>query len=343
VKPAFFAIPGDLSASTGGYEYARRILHALPNLTYLPLPAGFPHPSTADLAETAAQLASVPPDAVLLVDGLALGAFPPACLDATNSPIVALVHHPLYLETGLSDARRTALHASEQAALTRAAHLITTSASTAALVSQTFRIGREHITIAEPGTDRAPRAPGTGTPPHLLAVGAVVPRKGYDTLIDALAGLDHLAWTLTIAGTLDRDAKSTTALRAAIATHRLTERITLAGTVDPATLDRLYAAADIFVIASLHEGYGMAAAGAMARGLPLVASNSGALATTIPDAAALKFAAGDTTRLRAALHQMLTDTACRTSCAGASWAAGQTLQRWPDTARRITEVLGRFQ
>jgi glycosyltransferase involved in cell wall biosynthesis len=81
----------------------------------------------------------------------------------------------------------------------------------------------------------------------------------------------------------------------------------------------------------------------MARGLPLVASNGGALATTIPDAAALKFPPGDTTRLRAALHQMLTDAARRTACADASWAASQRLPRWRDTARCITEVLDRFQ
>ena len=148
MKPTFFAIPGDLSAPTGGYEYARRTLLALPSLIYLPLPASFPHPSDADLADASVRLASVPPDAVLLVDGLALGAFPPACLDAVRAPIVALMHHPLYLETGLSSTRRAALHASEQAALSRSAHVITTSASTATLLSQAFGVARERISIA---------------------------------------------------------------------------------------------------------------------------------------------------------------------------------------------------
>jgi glycosyltransferase involved in cell wall biosynthesis len=340
---AWFAIPGDLSTPTGGYEYARRLLRAVPQLTHLQLPGSFPHPTDADLAEVAERLAATPPDAILLVDGLALGAFPLACLGGVRAPIVALVHHPLYLETGLSETRRAALRATERAALARAAHVITTSASTAALVSETFNLPGDRITIAEPGTDRAARAAGTGAPPHLLAVGAVVPRKRYDLLVEALAELRPLAWTLTIAGTLGRDAQAVAALRGTIAAHDLTDRVMLAGTVDTATLERLYAATHVFVIASQYEGYGMAAAEAMARGLPLVTSRAGALAATIPDAAALKVPPGEKTALRIALHRMLTDVACRTRCAEASWAAGQHLPRWHDTARHVVAVLRRVR
>jgi glycosyltransferase involved in cell wall biosynthesis len=315
------------------------VLQALPDLTYLPLPGGFPHPTDVDLAVASARLAAVPPDAVLLIDGLAFGALPVSCLDAVQAPIVALVHHPLCLEAGISDEFRVALGLSERASLSRAAHVIVTSASTAALLSQAFGVSGARLSIAEPGSEPAARAPRAGAPPHLLAVGAVVPRKGYQLLVCALAGLDHLAWTLTIAGALDRDEEAVRSVRAALATCRLTGRITLAGVVDSAALDRLYAAADIFVIASLYEGYGMAAAEAMARGLPLVASTGGALAATIPDAAALKFPPGDVKRLRAALHLMLTDAARRTVCAEASWAAGQLQPRWEQTAGCIADVL----
>jgi glycosyltransferase involved in cell wall biosynthesis len=141
---------------------------------------------------------------------------------------------------------------------------------------------------------------------------------------------------------LERDTEAAGRLRAAIATHGLTERITLFGAVDPAELESLYVTADIFVISSLYEGYGMAAAQAMAHGLPLIASTGGALATTIPDAAALKYPPGDGMRLRAALHQMLTDATCRAACAEASWSAGQRLPRWEQTARRIADVLKSF-
>jgi glycosyltransferase involved in cell wall biosynthesis len=334
-----FAVPGDLSAPTGGYEYARRLLQALPDLAYLALPGGFPDPDVAALAEAAASLRAVPADAVLLIDGLALGAMPVACLEGVPAPIVALVHHPLFLESGLSDARRSALRASEQVALALVAHVITTSADTAAMVSEAFGVPSVRISIAEPGADPAARAVGSGVPPRLLAVGSVVPRKGFDLLVEALGGLVDLDWTLVIAGALDRDAGAVAALRAAIAAHGLAGRVTLAGAVDRVPLDGLYAAADLFVISSLYEGYGMAAAEAMARGLPMVASTGGALATTVPDAAALRFAPGDAAGMRAALELMLRDPVRRAACAEASWAAGQGLPRWAVTARRIAAVL----
>jgi glycosyltransferase involved in cell wall biosynthesis len=276
---------------------------------------------------------------MLLIDGLALGAIPVGCLDAVQAPIVALVHHPLYLETGISDAFRATCRISEHAALSRAAHVIATSASTATLLSQVFGVSGARLSIAEPGTNSVARARRTGSPPRLLAVGAVVPRKGYDLLVRALAALDHLPWSLTIAGALDRDEVAAGRLRGAIAAHGLSGRIALAGAVDAAALNLLYATADIFLIASLHEGYGMAAAEAMARGLPLVASTGGALAATIPDAAAVKFPPGDQGRLRAALHHMLSDAAWRAACAEASWAAGQRLPRWKQTTLGIAEVL----
>jgi glycosyltransferase involved in cell wall biosynthesis len=278
---------------------------------------------------------------VLLIDGLALGAMPVACLAGVPAPIVALVHHPLFLESGLSDARRSALRAGEHAALAIAAHVITTSADTAAMVSEAFGVPRDRITVAEPGTDPAARAVGSGMPPLLLAVGSVIPRKGFDLLVEALGGLVGLDWTLVIAGALDRDTEAVAALRSAIAARGLAGRITLAGAIDRAPLDQLYAAADMFVISSLYEGYGMAAAEALARGLPMVASTGGALATTVPDAAALRFPPGDVARMRAALDLMLRDPVQRTACADASWAAGKALPSWGDTAHRITAVLAR--
>ena len=305
--------------------------------------ADFPDPGSGALAEAATRLAGVPADAVLLIDGLALGGMPVARLNGVRAPVVALVHHPLFLESGLSDARRSALRTSEQAALGLAAHVITTSAATAAMVSEAFGVPSDRISIAEPGTDPAARAVGSGAPPVLLAVGSVVPRKGFDLLVEALGGLTELEWTLVIAGALDRDRLAVAALRAAIAAHGLAGRVTLAGAVDRVKLDALYAAADLFVISSLYEGYGMAAAEALARGLPMVASTGGALATTVPDAAALRFQPGDVAGMRAALGLMLRDPARRTACAEASWAAGQVLPTWADTARRIAAVLARVR
>src|SRR5262245_31173694 len=114
MTPAVFAIPGDINLPTGGYMYDRRVLALLPQMgvaaRHLRLPASFPDPRAADLDETARLLAAVAPRDVLMMDGLAYGAMPAEVVERAQAPIVALVHHPLCLEAGLSQARQDALH-----------------------------------------------------------------------------------------------------------------------------------------------------------------------------------------------------------------------------------------
>ncbi len=219
---AVFAIPGDLATPTGGYGYDRRVLELMTSYGIgaraLTLPASFPSPSSADLAETERLLTGVKPDTVLMVDGLAFAVLPDSLLQRLASKrIIALVHHPLCLESGLDAARRVALKASETAALRYAHHVIVTSRATLRTLVADFGVPEKRITVAEPGTDPALRASGTGTPLQLLAVGAVSPRKAYDVLVTALEPLADLDWRLTIAGALDRNAKAVAALQSQIA------------------------------------------------------------------------------------------------------------------------------
>lgn len=343
VPDVAFAIPGDLQSPTGGYAYDRRVLGLLAsygiNATHVELPGSYPAPSAHDLDDTERLIAAAPPHAKLLIDGLAYGAMPAELIDRLGRRIIALVHHPLALEAGLSDSQKSALVDSEKAALARARHVIVTSRSTADSLTADYGVPKARITVAEPGTNPALRATGTGTPMQLLAVGAVSARKAYDVLVAALEPLADLDWRLTIAGATDRNAETVTALRERIAASPISERITLAGAVVPATLDRFYASADLFVSPSLYEGYGMVLAEAMARGLPIVCTTGGAAAETVPDAAALKAAPGNVEELTAALRQALTHRKQRRAMADAAWDAGRQLPTWEETARRIAAAI----
>jgi glycosyltransferase involved in cell wall biosynthesis len=343
MTPAVFAIPGDIDLPTGGYAYDRRVLGLLGQfgvrVRHLALPGSFPLPTAADLAETAQLLRAVDSGAVLLIDGLAYGALPAAVIDTLPSPILALVHHPLCLETGLDEPRKAALLASELAALARARHVLVTSPTTAATLAADFAVPPARITVAVPGTDPAPRARGTGAPPQLLSVGSIVPRKAYDTLVRALAPLRGRDWRLTIAGSADRDAGALAALEAALRDTGLEERVALCGPATTRELAALYAAADLFVMASLYEGYGMALAAALAHGLPIVCTTGGAAAETVPDAAALKIAPGDERALSGAIGSALDDAGLRRRLGDAAWAAGQRLPRWEDTARIVAAAI----
>lgn len=342
---AAFAIPGDLATPTGGYAYDRRVMAALPAAgvvaRHVALPSRFPHPTADDLRATEAALRRVPAGVPLLIDGLALGVLPAALLRGLPAPVVALIHHPLALETGLTPERRAALAESERAALACADEVIVTGAATAALLREEYGVPGVAITIAEPGTDRAERARGGGDPPRLLAVGALVPRKGYDTLVAALAMVRTLPWTLTIVGSLDRDPACVAALRAQIAEAGLADRITLAGAASEAALEALYAAADLFVLASRFEGYGMVLAEAAVRGLPIVATAPALAAAGFPPETASAVPAGNASALAAAIFEVLGDRTRLQRLADASWRYGASLPRWRDTAARIAAVLAR--
>ncbi|MGL4636304.1 MAG: glycosyltransferase family 4 protein [Beijerinckiaceae bacterium] len=338
-----FCIPGDITLPTGGYKYDREVLARLQqhgvNASHLVLPASFPAPTTDALAESERLLAAIPRKTIVLIDGLALGAMPPEMIASLPARTVALVHHPLGLEAGLDPARASWLMANEKAVLKQVRHTIVTSETTKTILIADFDLTRQQITVAEPGTARATRAAGGGGSLHMLAVGAVSERKAYDRLVAALAPLTDHDWHLTIAGSLDRSPEAVSTLCDVIAGCDLAARVTLAGNVDDATLEALYARSDLFVSASLFEGYGMALTEALARGLPIITSDGGAAADTVPDAAAMKVPAGDTMLISHALQTLITDPAKRIRMADTAWAAAALLPTWDDTARDIADTL----
>ena len=204
------AFPGELATRTGGYLYDRRLALELEARGWiverLSLPASFPFPSPADLAVTRERLRALPPGSMILVDGLALGAMPALAAEAASRlDLVALVHHPLCLETGLAEAQAAALEQSERAALAAVRGAIVTSRSTAALLVSLLGVPGSQITVAVPGTDPAPLASGSADGVcRMLCIGTVTPRKGQELLVRALAEVPG-AWELVIGGSLERD------------------------------------------------------------------------------------------------------------------------------------------
>jgi glycosyltransferase involved in cell wall biosynthesis len=343
VKRVVFAVPGDLAIPTGGYAYDRRMIAELGDLGWridlLDLGEGFPWPSQATRETARTQLLAMPAGRTIIVDGLALGVLPEAVSElAGRNPLLALVHHPLALEAGVSNEQADALRASERAALAAVQGVIVTSAATARLVATDYGVAAERITVARPGSDPAPLAPGSQDGiVRLLSVGAIVPRKGFDVLIAALATLTDLSWQLTIAGDRTRDRNAAAQLDADIARHALETHIAVLGAVLPQRLAALYAEADVFVLASHFEGYGMAYAEAVAHGLPVIGTSGGAIPETVPADAGLLVAPGDIPGLAHALRRVIDDVALRRRLAGAARAAAAQLPTW----RQSAEIFGR--
>lgn len=338
------AVPGDLASPTGGYGYDRAVMAALPGcgwaVAHVRLPGGYPFPDAAARAATRAALAALPDGAITLVDGLAFGAMADAAAaEAARLRLVALVHHPLADETGLAPRDAAALLASERAALGHARAVICTSPTTAGRLVAGFGVPPSRLTVAVPGTARVARVTPRATGPvRLLAVGSISARKGHDVLIAALAGLADLDWRLRIVGH-PADPPLGRALAAQVQAAGLTGRVTLAGPVDDVGAE--YRAADLFVLATRHEGYGMAFAEALAHGLPIVATAAGPVADLVPARAGALVPVDDAVALRVALAGLIRDPAARASAADVAWQAGQALPDWPDTAARIASALER--
>ena len=340
-----FAIPGDIATLTGGYVYDRRIMAELERVGWevgvIALGDGFPRPSTAQKANAEARLLDVATPHPLVVDGLAFGALPEvaARLHETR-PVVALVHHPLALETGLTTEQACQLEISERAALVSTRYVVATSRWTADLLLARYGVARDRMAVVVPGTDPAPAATGSGGGPlRLLSVGAVVPRKGFDILIEALAPLAHLHWQLAIVGDRGRDAAAVARLDGLIAHYGFEQRVACLGTLSADRLAGLYRRSDLFVLASRLEGYGMAFAEALAHGLPIVGTTAGAIGETVPVAASRLVAPGDIVALSKALRELIEEDGLRRALAAGARAAAAMLPSWSESGARFSDLL----
>jgi glycosyltransferase involved in cell wall biosynthesis len=345
VKHVVFAVPGDLATPTGGYAYDRRMIAELGDLGWridlVDLGDGFPWPCPATRESALRQLLAIPANRPVVVDGLALGVLPDAAAQlALRHPMLALVHHPLALESGISVEQADTLRASERAALAAVHGVVVTSAETARLLTADYGVAAECIAVARPGSDPVPPAQGSQDGiMRLLSVGAVVPRKGFDVLIAALATLTDLPWQLTIAGDRTRDADTACRLDADIARFELTDRVFPRGAVSASQLAKLYAEADLFALASHFEGYGMAYAEALAHGLPVVGTRGGAIPETVPPGAGLLVAPGNVAELAHTLRRVIGEAALRRRMARAARTAASQLPTWQHSAAIFARAL----
>lgn len=342
-----FVIPGDLETKTGGYEYNRHIIAGLRRRAWdvqvVSLPGSYPWLTVDGRATAADALAAIPDRATVLVDGLAYGVLPvEAAREQPRLVLLALVHHPLGLETGLDEAGSTSLLSSEREALSVSRGVVVTSPRTVGAV-ESLGVQRDRIAVVEPGTDRRPVAAGSaGGALHMVSVASLVPRKGHDTLFDALTRLTHLPWHLTLVGSLQRDSTWAAALVRRAADGPLAGRITIAGELTDVALDAVYHAADLFVLPTRYEGYGMAVAEALARGVPVISTPTGAIAELVGDEAGVLVPPSDAGLLARVLEDVLRDAARLERLRSGALRVRESLPTWDMACARMEEAIVRF-
>jgi glycosyltransferase involved in cell wall biosynthesis len=290
-----------------------------------------------------------------LIDGLAFGAMPRQVEhESTRLRLIALVHHPLAAESGLAQPTAAILEASERRALAAARLAVVTSRATVAAL-EPFGIHADRIHVVEPGTDPAPLARGSRSAVvHLLSVATFIPRKGHETLFRALAAVPERNWRLTCVGSLERDRSTVARLRAILSEERLEDRVVLRGEMAGDLLAAQYDGADVFVLPTQYEGYGMVVAEALARGLPVISTPTGAIAELLggapgsrpprnePDAGLL-LPPNDVSSWSMTLSRVVGDPWLRGRLAEGARSARLRLPSWAQASRRLSEVIASVQ
>ena len=345
-----FVVPGDIHSASGGYVYDRMMIAGLRGLGWRVavhgLDASFPYPSTEATAHAAHVFARLPAQACVLVDGLALGAMPQIIeAHSRRLHVVALIHMPLACEFGIAPAVAEHLRAQEQRALRLVRHVIVSSRGTERALTS-CGIEPACVTVVEPGVqniqipDRSRvRALDNGV--EMLCVATVQAGKGHELLIDALAPLAYLPWRLRCVGSLSRSPAVVERVAERLDRLGLGDRIELIGDLPHEALSELYLAADLFVLPTLRETYCLAVAEALAHGLPVVSSRTGAIPELVGTEAGLLIEPGDGDGLRAALERALSDGALRDSMRAAALGVRARLTPWPSACERLARVLER--
>ena len=339
-------VPGPLEQLTGGYVYDAHIVAGLRELGWgvqvHSLPGRFPDPDAVARNAMTAALESLPDGSRVLIDGLAMGGLPgPIEEHGDRLRILALVHHPLAEETGLSEAERQSFSERERRALKPCAGVLV-SREFSARGLDASGVPTDRVRSVPPGTERASPAegPGAGEPPVLLCVASVTPRKGHDALVAALERIRDLPWRCVCAGGLDRDPGHAASVLQQVAGAGLEDRIDFIGERDPGSLRELYNGASVFVLASHYEGYGMALADAVAHGLPVVSTTGGAIPFTVPADSGILVTPGDASAFATALRTLLTpNTTAHADLASAARRRAAELPTWRDAVAAFASAI----
>jgi glycosyltransferase involved in cell wall biosynthesis len=325
-----FIVPNDIDAvPSGGNIYDRRLIDGLRTAglgtVEHAVTGGWPHPTRADLDRLDHILAALPDETAVVVDGLIGSAAPAVLTRHRRLRLIFLMHMPLSTPA-------------EEQALRACTAVVTTSQWTRDLLIGLYAYRGDRIHVAEPGVDAVPLDPGTAAGSRLVCVAAVTPSKGHDVLVDALAELTDLQWTLDCVGPLDRDPAYVDAIRKQIDAAGLTDRIVLRGVRTQWLSGRWNC--DLVCLASRGETYGMVIAEALARGTPVVAADVGG----VPEAlgrprGGLLVPPDDPVAFARAVRTWLTDPHVRADLRAAAQARRATLTGWDETVRKFTAVL----
>ena len=337
----------DPARPSGGNVFDRQVCHGLTLIGWSvhehAVPGSWPRPDVTAHEALAGVVERIPDDSVVLIDGLVASTAAEVLVpQARRLRLVVLVHMPLGHRP--ADDGVEAIRTRERAVLSAAASVVTTSAWTRRRLLELYRLPADRVHVAQPGVDAADLAAGTAAGRELLCVAAVTRDKGHDVLLDALATTADLSWRCVCVGSLDRDPAFVASLRRRALDGGIGDRVHFPGPRTGVALERSYAAADVLVLASRAETYGMVVTEALARGLPVVAAEVGGVTEALGHGAdgvrpGVLVPPDDPAALGAALRAWLTDAELRERSRRAARERRASLSGWSTTTTAVAGVL----
>jgi glycosyltransferase involved in cell wall biosynthesis len=347
-----FVLPNDIDdplRPSGGNIYDRRLIRALSSRGWRvrehAVAGDWPWPDPAALGALARVLARLSDGDTDVVDGLVASTAPDVlAMQAPRLRLVVVVHMPLGDTLG---GGRDGIRAMEESALSAAFAVVTTSQWCRARLLELYDLNPHRVHVAEPGVDGADLATATQAGSRLLCVAAVTHHKGHDVLLRALSSLEDLAWSCVCVGTLAREPAFVADLRRQARRCGIDKRLRFVGPLTGKSLKARYAAADLLVLPSRGETYGMVVTEALTRGVPVVATAAKGLPEAVgraPDGSVpgLLVPADDAGALAEALRRWLAEPEIRHRLRAAAWGRRGTLPRWAKTADAFTIALARI-
>ena len=334
----------DPTRPSGGNTYDRRLCDFLASAGWSvhlePVGGGWPSAEEEGGRSLAEALAPLPDGSLVLVDGLVASTVPEVMVPAARRlRLVVLMHMPVGL-----GAVEELVRAQERAVLCAVSSVVTTSEWSRQWLLAAYGLDPGAVHVAHPGVDRAELAVGTTSGGSLLCVAPVSFAKGHDVLVEALGRVVELPWRCVCLGALTRTPDEVAEVRRRLAAAGVARRVELAGPRTGTELEASYAAADLLVLASRAETYGMVVTESLARGLPVLASDVGGVSEALgvlPDGRrpGLLLPAGDADALARALREWLTDEELRRTLREAAIERRVGLTGWSETANRVAAVL----
>ena len=351
MSPVHVVLPGDVddvSVPSGGNSYDRHLCEGLEAVHEIVLAGGWPRPDDSARTALAGALAEIPDGEVALLDGLVACGVPEIVVpQAKRLRVAVLVHLPLGDETGLAPALAAELDGRERETLLGAGAVVATSPWAARRLIEHHGLAARRVHVVTPGVDAEPLARGTDGASSLLCVASLTPRKGHDLLVEALAAVVDLPWTCVFAGPVSRDPGHVEEIRRLIERHGLGQRVLVVGPLTGEPLANAYSAADLAVLPSRAETYGMVVTEALARGIPVLATAVDGVPETLglaPDGTVpgILVPPGDVDELATALRRWFGESGVRDRLRASARLRRDALEPWSETSRRMADILARL-